>query len=186
MMVNDITARAGKHKRPLRVGRGEASGKGKTCGRGHKGMQSRAGGGARPLTEGGQMPFFRRLPKRGFSNARFRTEYEIVNIGALNERFADGSTVDVATLRKFRLVRGRCPLVRILAKGRLEKKLTVEAHAFSEKARAAIEQAGGQVKLIAQASPAEKAAAKRHSAKRRSSASTETAPAPTESPASES
>lgn len=161
MMLSDITARAGAHKRRKRVGRGESSGKGKTCGRGHKGSQSRSGGAVRPLTEGGQMPLFRRMPKRGFSNVKFRTEYEIVNLGRLNERFRDGETVDIDVLRKLRLVQAAKPLVRILGKGTLDKKLTVEAHAFSRKAKEAIERAGGAVRLIERRSPAEKAAAKR-------------------------
>lgn len=164
MMINDVTAKGGAHKRRMRVGRGDGSGKGKTCGRGHKGLQSRAGGGVRPLTEGGQMPLFRRLPKRGFSNVQFCTRYDIVNVGTLNERFADGDTVDPDTLLARRLIRGGAP-VRILAKGTLERKLTVAAHAFSAKAREAIEKAGGSVSLIERQAPAEKAAAKRNTAK---------------------
>ena len=98
-----MMVRAGAYKRRKRVGRGDGSGKGKTCGRGHKGCQSRSGGGVRPLTEGGQMPFFRRMPKRGFSNFQFRDEFEIVNVGALDQRFRDGDTVDTDVLRKLRL-----------------------------------------------------------------------------------
>lgn len=165
MMVNDITAQAGAAKRRKRVGRGESSGQGKTCGRGHKGARSRSGCDIRPLTEGGQMPLFRRLPKRGFNNFNFRREYQIVNIGTLNERFDDGDKVDIATLQQCRLVQARLPRVRILGKGKLEKKLTVEAHAFSQHAREVIEQAGGTVSLIECQSPAEKAAAKRNTAK---------------------
>ena len=165
MMLNEITVRAGAYKRRKRVGRGDGSGKGKTCGRGHKGCQSRSGGGVRPLTEGGQMPFFRRMPKRGFSNFQFRDEFEIVNVGALDQRFRDGDTVDTDVLRKLRLVHGRKPRVRILGRGQLDKKLTVTAHAFSHKAKEAIEKAGGTANLIEQKTRAEKGAAKRLSAK---------------------
>ena len=165
MMLNDVTARGGAHKRRMRVGRGESSGKGKTSGRGNKGSQSRAGGGVRPLTEGGQMPLFRRLPKRGFSNVQFRTRFEIVNVGELNDRFGDGDTVNAEVLCQRRLVRTDAAPVRILGDGALERKLTVEAHSFSQKARELIEKAGGTVKLIERKTAAEKAAAKRCSHK---------------------
>ena len=167
MMLNDITKTAGRTKRRRRVGRGESSGFGKTSGRGHKGCLSRSGGGPHPLSEGGQMPMFRRIPKRGFSNFKFRREYEIINVAQLEERFADGDTVDVDLLRKLRLVQGASPKVKILAKGSLAKKLTVEAHAFSEKARQAIEGVGGSVRLLEQLNPAAAARAKRNSAKSR-------------------
>jgi len=111
------------------------------------------------------MPIFRRIPKRGFSNFNFRTEYEIVNVSTLDERFQDGETVDLDALKKLRLVCGQRPLVKILAKGTLGKKLTVEAHVFSAKARAAIEQAGGTAKVIERRSPQDAARAKRNTAK---------------------
>jgi large subunit ribosomal protein L15 len=151
------------------VGRGESSGKGKTAGRGHKGCQSRSGGGVHPLSEGGQMPIFRRLPKRGFSNYNFRNEFEIVNVAELERCFGDGDTVDPDVLRKLRLIQGPSPRVKVLAKGALAKKLTVEAHAFSVKARQAIEDAGGTVKLIELPDSAALARAKRNSAKARRS-----------------
>jgi len=150
-----------------RIGRGRGSGCGKTSGRGHKGCLARAGGGPRSLSEGGQMPMFRRLPKRGFSNFNFRRGFETVNIAELDQRFADGDTVDLDVLRKLRLVQQRWPQVKILAKGRLAKKLIVEAHAFSAKARQAIEAAGGTVRLIEQRDPARAATTKRNSAKSR-------------------
>jgi len=169
MMLNQITARAGAHQRRKRVGRGESSGSGKTCGRGNKGLQSRAGGGVRPLTEGGQMPLFRRLPKRGFSNAQFRRQYEIVNVARLNEKFVDGAVVTPDVLREQRLVNRSGP-IRILGHGPLERRLTVEAHSFSAKARALIEKAGGTAKVIEQTSRREKAAAKRNTAKTKAAA----------------
>ena len=167
MMLHEITKTAGRHKRPKRVGRGESSGPGKTCGRGHKGCLSRSGGGPHPLSEGGQMPIFRRIPKRGFSNFKFRTEFEVVNLAELGRRFADGDTVSLDALTRLRLVQGRAPLVKILAKGGLDKKLNVEAHAFSEKARRAIENAGGTTRLIERRNPPAVAKAKRNTAKSR-------------------
>ena len=169
MMLSEITSKAGRHKRRKRVGRGESSGRGKTAGRGHKGCQSRSGGGVHPLSEGGQMPIFRRLPKRGFSNYNFRNEFAIVNVAQLERCFADGDTVDPDVLAKLRLIRGPAPRVKILAKGGLARRLTVAAHAFSAKARQVIEEAGGTVKLIELRNPAALARTKRNSAKARRS-----------------
>jgi len=174
MTLSDITRQAGRHKRRRRVARGESSGRGKTAGRGHKGCQSRSGGGVHPLSEGGQMPIFRRLPKRGFSNYNFRNEFTIVNVAELARCFADGDTVDPDVLKKMRLIQGSDPRVKILAKGSLAKKLTVEAHAFSAKAREVIEGAGGAIKVIEQRDPVARARAKRNSAKSR-----QTEPKPT-------
>jgi large subunit ribosomal protein L15 len=165
MMLNEVTAQAGGHRRRKRVGRGEASGHGKTCGRGNKGCQSRAGGGTRPLHEGGQMPIFRRLPKRGFSNYEFRTSYQVVNLARLEKVCTPGQTVNLASLRELGLVRGASPLVKILGSGTLSKNLTIEAHAFSASAKEAIAKAGGTIKLIERASPAQKARAKHQTAK---------------------
>jgi large subunit ribosomal protein L15 len=174
MMLSDITRQAGRHKRRRRIARGESSGRGRTAGRGNKGCQSRAGGGVHPLSEGGQMPIFRRLPKRGFSNYNFRNEFKLVNVAVLERCFADGDIVDPDVLKKLRLIRGSDPRVKILAKGSLAKKLTVEAHAFSTKAREAIEGAGGTIKVIEQRDPVARARAKRNSAKSR-----QTEPKPT-------
>ncbi len=166
MMLNDITAEAGAHKKRKRVGRGESSGMGKTCGRGNKGCQSRSGGGTRPTHEGGQMPIFRRLPKRGFSNVNFARTWQVVNLDRLERAFDSGTQIDVETLKQRRLISGARPIVKILAKGTLSKKLSVAAHAFSPKAREAIEQAGGTVTVITLADPAEQARAKRNSKKK--------------------
>lgn len=167
MRLDQITAQAGAHRRRKRVGRGEASGHGKTCGRGNKGCQSRAGGGTRPLHEGGQMPIFRRLPKRGFSNFEFRTEYQVVNLARLDQAFSAGQTVNVESLRQHGLVSSEAPLVKILGTGGLSKKLTVEAHAFSASAAEAIEKAGGTVQRIERGTPADKARAKRNTTKKK-------------------
>ncbi len=149
MMLHQITATAGARERRKRVGRGESSGMGRTSGRGNKGAQSRAGCSINPLKEGGQMPLFRRLPKRGFSNFHFRTEYAIVNLLDLEAAFDSGKTVTVQTLRELGELAPDA-LIKILGEGELAKKLTVEAHAVSASAKAAIEKAGGTVKLLEQ------------------------------------
>lgn len=166
MMLNDITQEGGANRRPKRVGRGHGSGSGKTCGRGHKGCQSRSGGGTRPLHEGGQMPIFRRLPKRGFSNYQFRTEFEIVNVARLEVACKDGETVDIEAFRRLGVVSGRKPLLKVLGDGTLTKKLTVSAHAFSRQAREAIEKAGGVATLIERPNRAKQARAKRGSVRK--------------------
>ena len=117
------------------------------------------------------MPIFRRLPKRGFSNVKFATPVVIVNVGSLDSSFEDGETVNLESLRKTRLVQTRGARVKVLAGGTIGKKLTVEAHAFSEKARQAIEGAGGTARLIEVASPQEAAKAKRNTAKGRKNTS---------------
>ena len=132
--------------RPIkRVGRGPGSGNGKTAGRGHKGKGARSGGNVKPGYEGGQMPLQRRLPKRGFKPIA-RTSYAIVNVGRL-AAFDAGSTVGPDELRARGLVRRRGP-VKILGEGTLDRGLTVHAHAFSEKARSAIESAGGRAVVV--------------------------------------
>ncbi len=133
-------------KRPIkRVGRGTGSGHGKTAGRGHKGKGARSGGNVKPGYEGGQMPLQRRLPKRGFRPIA-RTSYTVVNVGRL-AAFDAGSTVDRDALRAHGLVRRRAP-IKILGEGTLDRALTVQAQAFSEKARAAIEGAGGTATVV--------------------------------------
>jgi len=165
MMQNQITHLAGGHKRRKRVGRGESSGLGRTSTRGNKGAQSRAGTNIHPMKEGGQMPLFRRLPKRGFSNFHFRQEYQVVNLLDLETAFEAGSTVDVKTLRAM----GSMPddsLIKILGEGELKKKLAVETHAISAKAKAAIESAGGSVTLLPRRDAAAAAKAKRNTKKK--------------------
>ena len=133
-------------KRPIkRVGRRPGSGHGKTAGRGHKGKGARSGGNVKPGYEGGQMPLQRRLPKRGFKSLA-RTSYTIVNVGRL-AAFDAGTTVGYDQLREHGLVRRRGPL-KILGEGTLDRALTVEAHAFSEKAKATIEGAGGRAVVL--------------------------------------
>jgi len=147
MDLSNLRPSAGSSKNRKRVGRGQGSGLGKTAGRGHKGSKSRAGGSTKVGYEGGQMPLHRRLPKRGFYNP-FRTEYEIVNLSGLTA-FEAGSVVDPAALRAAGLVRNTNMPVKILAKGSIDRKLTVKAQGFSGAARKAIEAQGGEVEVLA-------------------------------------
>ena len=147
MLSHEITSIAGKKNRRRRIGRGAGSGHGKTCGRGHKGSGSRAGSTALSLYEGGQMPLFRRLPKRGFSNYNFATHSEIVNIEQL-ERFKDGDIVGLEQLSDAGLINNIKNRVKILGKGNLTKKLQVTAHKFSKTAEQKIVASGGSVNLV--------------------------------------
>ena len=131
----------------MRKGRGTGSGLGKTAGKGHKGQNARAGGGVRPGFEGGQMPLIRRIPKRGFNNARHTIAYVPVNLESLNA-FDDGARVDIEAIRKAGLANGPIKRVKVLGEGELKKKLTVSAHAFSASARQKIEAAGGTCEVI--------------------------------------
>ena len=144
MLNHEITATVGKHKARKRVGRG--TGHGKTAGRGHKGASSRAGSTRTSLYEGGQMPLFRRLPKRGFSNKQFENRYEIVNVSQL-ERFEDGAEVGLEQLVAAGLVAKAQSRVKILGNGGLTKKLTVTAHKFSRSAQEKIAGCGGVVQF---------------------------------------
>jgi len=166
-MIHEVTVQAGARKRRKRVGRGESSGLGRTCGRGNKGQQSRSGYSGRLLFEGGAMPIFRRMPKRGFNNFHFRTEYDVVNVAELEEVFENGSSISAATLYEKRLVRSPEVLVKVLGDGELSKKLALTVHAVSKKARELVEKAGGSISLIARRDPAAAAKAKRRTAKDR-------------------
>lgn len=147
MLSHEITAKAGKYKAKKRIGRGRGSGSGKTAGRGHKGYHSRAGAKSLTVAEGGQMPLFRRLPKRGFNNAKFATRYDIVNVQQL-ERFEDGAEVGIEQLADAGLVGSPKHKVKILGNGELTKKLTVIAHKFSKSAEEKITGCGGTVKAV--------------------------------------
>lgn len=147
MLNHEITSVAGKHKRRRRVGRGTGTGRGKTCGRGHKGGGSRAGSTSVTLYEGGQMPLFRRLPKRGFSNYKFAIRCEIVNVSQL-ERFQDGADVGIEQLSGAGLIDSAKSKIKILGKGDLTKTLQVTAHKFSKTARQKIVASGGTAKVI--------------------------------------
>jgi large subunit ribosomal protein L15 len=144
MRLHELKPRPGSKHRVKRLGCGESSGHGKTSGKGHKGQKARSGGSIRLGFEGGQMPLIRRLPKRGFNNTAFKTSYALVNLGDL-ERFEDGEHVTEQLLREKGLVNGNFDGLKILGRGQLTKKLTVEAEKFSETARRGIEKAGGSV-----------------------------------------
>lgn len=144
MELSEILKQAGRHKRRKRVGRGAGSGSGKTCGRGHKGAGSRAGAKRESLSEGGQMPLFRRVPKRGFSNFNFQTVYHVVNVGQLNDRFEDGAHVTREALLDAGLIRNLRNKVKVLGDGELSRKLKVEVGAFSKSAEEKIKAAGGE------------------------------------------
>ncbi|MCJ7692157.1 MAG: 50S ribosomal protein L15 [Sedimentisphaerales bacterium] len=147
MLNYEITSVAGKSKARKRLGRGPGTGQGKTCGRGHKGAGSRAGSTSVSLFEGGQMPLFRRIPKRGFSNYKFAVRYEVVNVSQL-ERFDEGAYIDVEKLSDAGLIDGLKSKVKILGDGELTKKLQVTAHKFSKTAEQKIMASGGTAKVI--------------------------------------
>src|SRR5581483_4488684 len=148
MRLHNLKPRPGAKHRTKRLGQGESSGHGKTAGRGGKGQTARSGSSIRIGFEGGQMPLIRRIPKRGFNNARFAVRYVPVNLEALN-KFENGATVDEAALRNLGLANGPRIGIKILGDGELKKKLTVSVHAFSASARAAIEKAGGSCQVLA-------------------------------------
>ena len=157
MRLHDLKPRPGAKHRRKRLGQGESSGHGKTSGRGGKGQTARSGSSIRIGFEGGQMPLIRRMPKRGFNNARHTTRYVGVNLDSLNQ-FDSGAKVGVEDLRKAGLANGPVKLVKILGDGELTRKLTVSAHAFSASARSKIEAKGGACEVLAvqQAAPAAK------------------------------
>ena len=145
-MLNQLKPVEGARKERKRLGRGIGSGTGKTAGKGHKGQKARSGNQPRPGFEGGQIPFFQRIPKRGFNNVN-RKEYTIVNLSDLNV-FEDGETVTPEILLQRGVISKVLSGVKILAKGSLDKKLTVQAHKFSKVAKEAIEKNGGTVEVI--------------------------------------
>ena len=146
MNLSNLKPRPGSKHRVKRLGCGESSGHGKTSGKGHKGQKARSGGSIRLGFEGGQMPLVRRVPKRGFNNAEFKTQWAIVNLESLN-RFDDGATVDEKVLLDAGVIRRPYESVKILASGELTKKLTIVANHASAAAKAAIEKAGGTLTI---------------------------------------
>lgn len=146
MKLNELKATEGARSTKKRIGRGLGSGNGKTSGKGQKGQNSRSGGGVAIGFEGGQTPFFKRMPKRGFTNFT-RKEYAIVNVEDLN-KFEDGVTVDFAAVKAAGLVKKEHDGLKVLGNGKLEKKLTVKAAKFSASAKKAIEEAGGTAEVL--------------------------------------
>ena len=157
MRLNTIKPNAGAKHRRKRLARGESSGLGKTSGRGHKGQKSRSGGGVRVSFEGGQMPIYRRLPKRGFNNAAFATRYAVVNVSLLEERFESGASIDETALRQAGIVKGRFDGIKILGDGEISKSFKLEVNKVSASARSKIEKAGGTVtEIVPRENPAVK------------------------------
>jgi large subunit ribosomal protein L15 len=153
MRLHDLRPRPGAKHRRKRLGQGESSGHGKTSGRGGKGQTARSGSSIRIGFEGGQMPLIRRIPKRGFNNARHGTRYLAVNVESLNE-FEDGARVDEQVLRNAGLANGTADGIKILGDGELTRKLTVSAHAFSASAKSKIEGKGGTCEIVSEKKPA--------------------------------
>ncbi|MGA2801198.1 MAG: 50S ribosomal protein L15 [Verrucomicrobiota bacterium] len=147
MRLHNLKPRPGAKHRTKRLGQGESSGHGKTSGRGGKGQTARSGSSIRIGFEGGQMPLIRRIPKRGFNNARFATRFIAVNVGELDQ-FDNGARVNETALRAVGLANGRADGIKILGDGELSKKLTVTAHAFSASARTKIEAKGGVCEVV--------------------------------------
>ncbi len=147
MKLHELSPAEGSKKAVKRIGRGAGSGQGKTAGKGHKGAKARSGYSRQAGFEGGQMPLQRRVPKRGFNNI-FRTEYAVVNLSSLEERFEAGATVDAESLKACGLIKKELDGIKVLAKGDLTKALNVKVKAVSEAAKAKIEAAGGTVEVL--------------------------------------
>ncbi|MFR6064560.1 MAG: 50S ribosomal protein L15 [Eubacterium sp.] len=147
MKLHELSPAEGSKKAVKRIGRGAGSGQGKTAGKGHKGAKARSGYSRNPGFEGGQMPLQRRVPKRGFNNI-FRTEYAVVNLASLEEKFEANATVDAESLKACGLIKKELDGVKVLANGELTKALTVKVSAVSAAAKAKIEAAGGTVEVL--------------------------------------
>ena len=147
MKLHELEKNIGATQKRKIVGRGRGSGLGKTSGKGHKGQNARSGGGVRAVFEGGQTPLYRRLPKRGFNNARFETVYAVINVSDLN-RFENGTVVSPALLKEVGLVNKEYDGIKILGNGELTKKLTIQAHKFSKTAVEKIEKSGSKIEVM--------------------------------------
>ncbi|MFC1678894.1 50S ribosomal protein L15 [Elusimicrobiota bacterium] len=147
LSLNTLSPKPGSRHRHRRLGCGDGSGRGKTSGRGHKGQGSRSGDGKMIGFEGGQVPLYMRIPKRGFRNTRFRTSFQVVHLVDLARVFKNQSEVSLEALRVHGLVKGRLP-VKVLADGDLDRPLKVQAHAFSKRAKEKIQKAGGTAEIV--------------------------------------
>ena len=147
MKLHELSPAEGSVKEGFRKGRGAGSGNGKTAGKGHKGQNARSGGGVRPGFEGGQLPLYRKLPKRGFNNYRFAKKYAVVNVQSLN-KFENGEVVDCAALIRAGVINTVFDGVKVLGEGELTKKLTVKAAVFSASAKEKIEAVGGKTEVV--------------------------------------
>jgi large subunit ribosomal protein L15 len=148
MQLNSLDNSSRPWKRRRRVGRGIGSGLGKTCARGHKGAGSRSGWKKRERYEGGQIPLYRKIPVRGFSNARFQSKLDSVNLGQLDVMFNDGELVTLESLKERGFLKGRSNGIKLLGEGELKKKLKFEVHAVSKKAEEKLKKAGLQYKIV--------------------------------------
>ena len=147
MKLNELQRNIGATHAKKRVGRGPGSGLGKTSGRGQKGQKARSGGSINPVFEGGQLPLYRRIPKRGFKNAMFKTTYAVINVDALNV-FEDGTVVTPALLKETGIIKNQLDGVKVLGNGKLEKKLTIQASKFSTSALDKIKESGSKAEVI--------------------------------------
>jgi len=147
MKLHELSPAEGSTQERFRKGRGAGSGNGKTAGKGHKGQNARSGGGVRPGFEGGQLPLYRKLPKRGFNNFRFGKKYAVINVQSLN-KFNDGEVVDAAALLALGIINAVNDGVKVLGEGELTKKLTVKAAVFSASAKEKIEAVGGKTEVV--------------------------------------
>lgn len=147
MKLHELEKNIGATHKKKRVGRGPGSGLGKTSGRGQKGQKARSGGSINPVFEGGQLPLYRRIPKRGFKNARFKTVYACINVEELN-RFEEGTVITPALLRETGIIKNQLSGIKILGQGKLEKKLTIQAHKFSKTAIERINESGSKYEVI--------------------------------------
>ena len=147
MKLHELEKNIGATHAKKRVGRGPGSGLGKTSGKGQKGQKARSGASINPVFEGGQLPLYRRIPKRGFSNAKFKTRYAVINLGQLNV-FEDGTVVTPALLKDTGIIKNQLDGIKVLGNGKLEKKLTIQASKFSVSAEEKIKEAGSKIEVI--------------------------------------
>ena len=148
MKIHELSPMEGSVKAGFRKGRGAGSGNGKTAGKGHKGQNARSGGGVRPGFEGGQLPLYRKLPKRGFNNYRFAKTYAVINVDVLNNNFNDGEVVNAAILIEKNIIKNAFDGLKVLGNGEIAKKLTVQAAVFTATAKEKIEAVGGKTEVV--------------------------------------
>ena len=147
MKLHELEKNIGAKQARKRVGRGPGSGLGKTCGRGQKGQKARSGGSINPVFEGGQLPLYRRLPKRGFTNHMFKTEYAVINVSDLN-RFNNGDVITPMLLKEKGIIKKQLSGIKVLGNGKLEKKLTIQANKFTKSALEKIKESGSKAEVI--------------------------------------
>jgi len=147
MKLHELKKNPGATHSKKIVGRGPGSGLGKTSGKGHKGQNARSGGGVRPVFEGGQLPLYRRLPKRGFSNAKFKTEYAVINVGDLN-KFEEGTVITPELLKETGIIKNQLAGIKVLGHGEIDHKITIRAHRFSSTALEKLERSGSKAEVI--------------------------------------